>query len=308
MVVGAGSDVKGKNAVLAAPGKVTGTVTGPGGTPVAGATATAYRFEDGFWDYVESGQTAANGTFAVEGLATGTYRLGFEASGFLDEYWNDKSSVESADDIAVTQGATTSGRNAQLATPGKITGTVTAGAGGGPLTGIHVTAYRHGQFGFEEVAEATTTAADGYELAGLAVGTYRLEFTDPGGTYKREFWDDKGTLDSATDIPVAASQTVSGRNAALATASHVSGTVTNGSGTGLAGIDVTVYAFDDGWFERARRRRRATASTTSAVWSPVPTGSASATTPGPTPTSSSTTSRHSASRRSSKCRCRPPSV
>jgi len=246
VVVAASTDVTGKNAVLSTPGRITGTVTAPGGGAVSGAFVTAYQLDDGFWDEVASATTAANGTYTVAGLATGTYRVGFTATGYLDEYWNDKATVETADDIAVTQGTTTTGRDAQLATPGKITGTVTA-SGGGALAGIQVTAYRSDRFGFEDYAEATTNASGGYQLDGLAVGTYRLGFVDPAGTYKREFWDDKATLDTATDIPVAASQTVSGRNAALATASHITGTVTGAGGVVLAGIQVTAYDYEDGW-------------------------------------------------------------
>ncbi|KQW47444.1 hypothetical protein ASC77_13355 [Nocardioides sp. Root1257] len=248
VVVAASTDVTGKNAVLAEPGRVTGTVTAPGGAPIADATVTVYQPDGGFFDEVGSDQTAADGTYSIGGLATGAYRLGFEATGYLSEYWNDKPTVETADAVAVVQGSTTSGRNAQLATPGRITGTVTAAAGGAALTGIHVTAYRSTEFGYDSVADATTDARGAYTLSGLDSGTYRLGFADPAGVYRGEYWNDQATLETAIDIAVVASQTVTGRNASLASASHITGTVTSSTGVGVPGVDVTVYRYDDGWY------------------------------------------------------------
>ncbi|WP_196760466.1 hypothetical protein, partial [Streptobacillus moniliformis] len=90
-----------------------------------------------------------------------------------------------------------------------------------------------------------------YTLTGLAPGTYRVGFSDDSGHYFGEFWNDKATLEAADGIAVSESATVAGRNAVLASASHLRGRVTNSVGTGLAGIHVSAYTYSDqeGWYE-----------------------------------------------------------
>ena len=77
---------------LAAEPQVSGTLTGPGGTPLEFADVTVYRYdEDGeFWDWVTSTSTDEDGHYGIGGLDDGTYRLGFSATGYVEEYFDDQ--------------------------------------------------------------------------------------------------------------------------------------------------------------------------------------------------------------------------
>ena len=92
------------------------------------------------------------------GLPTGTYRVGFrdESGQYLGEYYDNATSVETATDVPVTAGATTDNIDAELASAGHITGTVTAEAGGAPIADMQVTVYKLYQDGgdswWEEIA------------------------------------------------------------------------------------------------------------------------------------------------------------
>ena len=213
---------------------------------------TVYQSDgSGGWDYVDEASTAADGTYDIGGLHTGSYRVEFQdwSGEYLDECYNDKPSLDAADDVPVTAGQTTSGIDAALAVAGHITGTVTGG--GGALEDVSVAAYvSDGSGGWEQVSYASTDASGAYDLGGLHTGSYRVWFSpeDQADYYLDECYNDKPTLDAADDVPVTAGQTTSGIDATLAAAGHITGTVTGGGGA-LEDVSVTVYEPDGsgGW-------------------------------------------------------------
>ena len=246
IVVAAEATVTGKNAVLAVASKITGKVTNAGATGIDGVTVTAYEVVDGEEpEYVTSVDTDSAGNFTVDGLNAGTYRLRFQDFGdaYLGEYWNDKPTLATADDIVVAASTTVTGKNATLATVGKVTGTVT-NAGGTALAGIRVTGLDKDGF---QVATATTAANGTYTLTGFEPGKYRIGYADPTGAYAPKWWNNSDTFEDATAFQVNAGATVTGKNAALDPASHITGQVTNGAGTGLGGIEVTAWSYDGYW-------------------------------------------------------------
>ena len=180
------------------------------------------------------------------GLEAGTYRLGFSTGSgeYLREYWNDAATLAGASDIAVGADALVSGKDAQLTAASHIAGTVT-GPGGAGLSGVSVSAYRQvpGTAGWTMVDDVwASTDIDGtYDLGGLAAGTYRIGFSTWSGEHLSEFWNDAASVESATDIVLGEDATVGGRNAELATASHITGTVTGPDNVGLANVDVSAY-------------------------------------------------------------------
>lgn len=262
VVVADGATAAGKNAELAVGGRITGKVTKPGAVGLAEIDVTAYELVDGgdgdqWWEEVGYGWTGSDGTYAIGGLPTGTYRVGFddfEKGNYAGEYYNNKSHIEDAANIAVTAGATASGKNAELAIAGHITGKVTAPGGVG-LAEIEVSAYQlvndpRGAY-WDYVTSTETGTVGTYDLGGLKAGTYRIGFADYGPDgFASEYFDNKTTIGDAANVVVAAGATAANKNAELANGSHITGTVTDGVGTGLADIAVLTYAkLGDGSWE-----------------------------------------------------------
>lgn len=249
IVVGTNATVTGRDAQLATASHITGTVTGPGGTGIDDVEVRAYRYDGGDdgWSQVRSTRTDATGRYDLAGLSAGTFRLQFvpDSSDHLGEYFNDRATLLGADDVVLGAGATVSGRNARLAAASHVTGTVT-GPSGSAAADVRVTAFRHGADGWESVGSTYTGPSGDYDLGGLAAGTYRLRFAPESPAYAPEYYRDQATLDAADDIVVAASATVGGRDAQLAAASHITGTVTGPAGTLLEGIEVVAMQLLDG--------------------------------------------------------------
>ena len=246
VAVAAGATVPGKDAELAKGGRIKGHVTGPDGQPASDIAVTAYLQgsdddSDGFGIYTNSA-----GNYTVSGLAAGTYRIGFDDEGgqFVDEYYNDKPTVEEADDIVVTSATTVTGKDAQLSEGSHITGKVTKSGGTG-LGSVAIDVYQQideGSDSFWEPVQWSETENDGtYDVGGLAAGTYRLGFTDENGVLVSEYYDNKSSVEEATDIVVGADSTVTGKDAELGAGAHITGKVTkSGTTTGIGDVDVEV--------------------------------------------------------------------
>jgi len=140
--------------------------------------------------------------------------------------------------------------DATLATAGHITGTVTK-TGGGALGDISVYAYRSDGSGGWAYVDWASTAGDGtYDLGGLPTGSYRVEFQDWSGEYARQCYNNEPDLDHADGVDVTAGAPTEDINATLATAGHITGTVTKTGGGALEDIAVTAYRSDgDGGWE-----------------------------------------------------------
>ena len=96
-----------------------------------------------------------------------------------------------------------------------------------------------------EIASAVTNASGNYSVTGLPGGNYKLRFqylssTYPNG-YQSQWYGNKADFDSANSVLVSDNTTTSNINATLVVGGRISGTVKDGSGTGLIGIRVNVY-------------------------------------------------------------------
>jgi len=241
VAVTAGSTTSGINAALAAGGQITGTVTDAStSSPVGNVEVDVY---DSSGSLVAYAQTASDGTYAVSGLATGSYKVSFVPGGnYLPQFYNGKASLAAADPVAVTAGSTTSGINAALAAGGQITGTVTDASTSAPVAGVFVQAYDSGG----NPVASTQTASDGtYTIAGLATGSYKVGFAPYGTNYVPQFYNGKASLAAADPMAVTAGSTTSGINAALAAGGQITGTVTDAS-TSAPVAGVFVQAYDSG--------------------------------------------------------------
>jgi hypothetical protein len=254
-VYGFGSDSGSITLNLIPAGTINGTVTGPNGSlPLQNILVSAYQWTgSGSWSSFASAYTSSTGTYSIGGLAQGNYRLGFydPQGNYVTEYYNNSSTVDAANDIAVATSATVSGIHASLAAAGRITGTVTGPDGSSPLANIAVSVYYwydngDGSGYWRSMASTSTNSNGSYSLGGLPAGTYRVGFDDYNGNYLSEYYNNVSSVGSASDITVATAATVSGIHASLATAGRITGTVTGPNGSSpLEGIQVRAYQWYD---------------------------------------------------------------
>jgi len=245
-------------ATLARGGTMTGTLRSPSGQPLQGMYVTAYRIVGsqvepyGLTDgNGENASTNAAGQYKIGGLPTGTFRLrfdDFDDQHYGTEYFDDRSTLETADDIVVTAGQVVSGLDAELvsdpAPPGPgISGTVVAG-NGSPLEGIEVTATGDGSCDC-----VTVTAADGTYFLPVEAGEYLVYFSDPSGEYLQETFDNNSEGSGLYDSVTVEDDVRAGVDARLSRnpAARITGTVTLPGGAPARGVNVRLY-IDEGTF------------------------------------------------------------
>lgn len=227
--VTAGSVINGIDAALTRGGQITGRViAADSGNPLQSVFVAIY--ESNSRSYVGFGATDASGAYASVGLPSGSYKLEFDtdftsgvAAEYFSEYYNDKASLAEADPVVVTQPNVTVGINAVLARSGKISGRVTAGNTGEPLSGVTVSA----EDGNGVAIRTTSTNATGnYTLTRLPTNDYRVRFHSgkvitPGQCastarlYLGEYFNDKPSFPMADIVSVIAPNAVTGIDAAL---------------------------------------------------------------------------------------------
>ncbi|MFD1250296.1 hypothetical protein ACFQ3F_21055 [Nocardioides ginsengisoli] len=249
-------------------GKVTGKVTAQGtNAAIGGAQVMAYQLvhdgDDSYWDWNYGASADTNGNYEIY-LAPGTYRFGFDNACNDDgpcqaiyrrEFWNDKLTVETADDVTVPSSGTVANISAVLARNAKITGTVTAEDGGAAIAHADVSALQQVTEEYDgetytywdQVSYASANAAGEYQLY-VPPGTYRVSFDDGcdetcEDLYQTEYWEETADLETADDVVVAGSATYSGRNGTLAKNGAITGAVTAEAG-GAPLEDIMAVAFD----------------------------------------------------------------
>ena len=247
--VSAGAATSNINGVLYNGGQITGTVTD--------ATTKLPIQNVEVWVFNASGSTIAstttdaNGNYAVEGIAAGTYRVEFYAytfgANYVLQYYSNEPTLAAANAVAVSVGQSTQNINAALVPGAEISGTVTDAAGasypgatGPPLPGISVTASSTtgSIYGY-----ATTDSTGHYTIASLPTGTYHVQFNDYTGSYFPQYYNGRADP-GATEDPVTATQGQVTKNisAALSPAGRISGTVTDAqTGQPISEAYVTAY-------------------------------------------------------------------
>src|SRR5207244_4502853 len=129
--VTAGSTTPNISAALQLGGQVSGTVTDA--SSHAAISDIDVEVMDSNGNDVSSACTAADGTYTVSGLSTGSYRVGFAqfqfdcggTSNYQPQFYTAKPSQATADPVSVTAASTTPNINGALQLGGQISGTVT---------------------------------------------------------------------------------------------------------------------------------------------------------------------------------------
>lgn len=220
------------NAELSPAGHVSGTVTAAAGAheALAGVSVRAYKFdsESDYWDPQGFGSTTADdGTYSLDALAPGTYRIGFEHddASYLQHFYGGGTDVETAGDVAVAAGATTPNINAALVQGGHVTGKVTTGNGITPVAANVEVMEADGFGGWNDVGDANTNASGVYDVAGLPTGSYKVQF-QVNAPYADEYYSNKPDPESATAVDVVEAVTTPNINGVVGLAAKVKGKIT----------------------------------------------------------------------------------
>jgi Carboxypeptidase regulatory-like domain len=242
--VAAGQAVTGINASLVDGATVTGNVqtsTGPG-------AFFSVAVLDASGNFISSSGTDSNGNYTISQVPAGSYTVQFTSpinASYPAQWWNDESSLATANFFTTTAGGTTTDIDASfaVAASGSVSGTVydssTPGVG---LANAGVQAYTSdGTF----VGSTSTSANGSFTLTGLAPGSYKLQYL-PGflnGNLAIQYWQDEPSLASADTFTISAGDALTGYDAHLAVGGTISGTVLDGAGANapIANVDVTVY-------------------------------------------------------------------
>jgi hypothetical protein len=228
-------------AALAASGSIEGTVTESAHNGVAKVSVTVYSEAE---EVKGSSTTNAKGEYAVAGLPGGEYKVGFsDQPEYANQYYKKQSSFENANFVSVVEGSPTTGIDAEMLQPGKITGRVT-NTTGAPVEDVNVEV-NGGEFEFIAGTSAVTNANGEYTIENLPEGVYRVSFSPRGSTYLPQYYNGQGSFASANPVLVSAGKTTPGINAVLVEGGKISGTVTDAyTHAGVGKIEV--FAIESG--------------------------------------------------------------
>jgi hypothetical protein len=220
---------------------ISGTVTGPGGTPLPDVWVDACDSTCG------GASTAADGTYTVGGLASGAYTLQFhDPSGHAFGFYGTTGFTPNGDNASpVNVPPNASGIDVQLPLGYSISGRVT-GPGGIPLPGINVNACPDAG---GPCYYSDTTAADGtYTHVDLIpAGSYRVQFSDPNATYVFAYYTTTGSTPNWSDATlVSVPPNASGIDVQLLQGFNISGMVTGLGNAPLANVWVCAWSTDGG--------------------------------------------------------------
>ena len=217
-------------------GTISGIVTDQStGEPIANANVWADDFDG------EGGgngtRTKSDGTYVIDSLPTGTYRVAAEKDGYVREYWQDTPGHDSSTPVVVTAGSEAGGIDFTLEVGGSISGVVTDQATGQPIANVDVWADTYDCCGG---GGGTRSRPDGtYTIDGLATGSYRVRAQKPG--YAIEYWEETPYHDTSTPVMVTVPGDTGGIDFTLGPGGSISGIVTD-QGTGQPVADADVWA------------------------------------------------------------------
>jgi hypothetical protein len=169
-----GATASGKDVQLAPGSHITGTVTGPEGTPLAGASVNAYVTDpndSGWLDTGFSTSTAEDGSYDLGPLPASTYHLEFSAKGYREEWY--------PTDVVLASGTTITRRDARLAFRRHVHNLERPAISGKPKVGRRVTA-TPGSWNPAQVTVTYRWLVAGRPVARATHASYRPRRADVG--------------------------------------------------------------------------------------------------------------------------------
>lgn len=222
-------------------GGAAGTITDATSHALVSDVYAEFYEPDGFgnWNWTWGAVSLSLGDWTVQAPA-GSYKIRFldPYGRFLLQWYGGGTDMAASPLVTVAPTHTTPGIDADMVRCSHITGRVTDG-GGNPIEGVYAQAFTPDGNEVAEGAHQLPTDADGYyDYGWLPAGTYRIVFWDDQGRYVQEAWNNhpaagKYIWEAATlgdDIVVPAATTVTGKDAVLAAAGVITGTVTDAMG------------------------------------------------------------------------------
>ncbi|MGZ6638798.1 MAG: carboxypeptidase regulatory-like domain-containing protein [Solirubrobacteraceae bacterium] len=199
--VTAPNSTSGIDATLQSGGHVTGHVQNASSSPLVFICVTATPTAGGGPGSFAT--TDASGNCDIAGLVSGSYKVQFNAcgapGGYITQWYDGKADASSADAVSLTAPNTTSGIDATLQIGGHITGHV-QNTSSAALQEICVSATPASGSGFG--SNALTDAGGNYDIAGLASGSYKVQFYSCGapGGYGTQWYNGKVGISSADPV------------------------------------------------------------------------------------------------------------
>ncbi|HEV7710412.1 MAG TPA: carboxypeptidase regulatory-like domain-containing protein [Asanoa sp.] len=222
-------------AQAAANGSISGHVTTAAGTPAGDVLVQAYDSDS--WAGRAFTTTAEDGSYRLDGLATGHYLVGFSGADRADQYFDGKTEISEADPVSVTAGQTTT-VDEDLLAAGFLTGRLTDPTGA-PLENSLVRIYRADD---EYVADAVGTDSDGTFRVAVPTGSYFVSFQPLEDLYQEQYVPGKVAPAAAQRFVVTEGQETTVNDSALAPGS-LSGRVTRSDGTPARDIQLFATPF-----------------------------------------------------------------
>ena len=234
MVVRVGENVPGINFNLEQDAPITGRLLDPvSGQPVNvnNAHVTAYDLNRNFRS---DGLVLPNGTFQINGLEPGSYKLVYNVPGYARLFYNGTLDPAGATVVTTTtQGEAVDLGDIQLTAGITLTGHIYAEDGTTTISGAAVSVRAAGTGQIEIISP---TGPDGaYSVPGLAVGDYVMRISAMG--YETQFYQNGDSWDTAVPFAIA-NASPEAKDFSLIPGGVISGTVL--AGNGLPVYDATI--------------------------------------------------------------------
>jgi hypothetical protein len=250
VVVTSGNTTEDINFSLRVGGKITGTVTFTGSpmvmsSVIATHTASSHSYYGDATNYM-----SGSASYYIQGLPTGSYKVKTSNYfGYVNFYYDNKSSQASADPVSVTEGATTPSIDFTLSLGGTIEGNVSSTTKG-PLENTTVLGYFASDP--EWFTGGMTDEFGDYALPGVRSGWWKI-CADGDTMYAFEWYNNKNTWNDADSVLVTAPGTTSDKDFSLELGGSISGHVYSTEKGPLSGCDVAAYESSFfGWAMMAR--------------------------------------------------------
>ena len=171
---------------------IRGRLSYPSGSPVVGAAAVLHRRQpDGSWLGVASGRTGQDGSYAIDAVHPGTYRLEFAGT---DEemigqtFWGGSRELDSGRELVVPRPAADVTVPEAVVEPGGVLCGHVASAYFGSSVSTTVVAYRRDGGSWVPAGTGSSYRTGNYAIYGLPAGEYRIGVFQEAQVYAPQFY------------------------------------------------------------------------------------------------------------------------